>query len=319
MSHDDTLRERLADAAGADTFVVPAGSALRRSATRHRTQRRVAGGSVVALALAAVAVAGSTLLLPGPSSAPPAGPAPSVSLSPTTAPTPSTAPTLSTAPTPSTDPGSSPGTTGAAEQDAQDALQRAEAQAFVEQLRFEHEPQWQESLDFPPQIDTSVRPLLAHGCDQAVPGEGVLATRTVLVPGAESGSLRQLALFPDATSAAQAFDVLRSAMRACHAAGSGPVEGQPGVEVSFVGGQLALGDESFWVGTRDLVTADGGDGGFAQGDELFYSTAALLVLDANTITVIDDPASSGEMRATFVQEAGAEWEQLQPGYEDVRR
>ncbi len=312
MSHDDTLREHLADAAGADTFVVPAGSAVRRSATRHRTQRRVVGGSVVVLALAAVAVAGSTLLLPNHASAPPAGPAPSVSLSPTTAPTPSTDPTSSA------DPSSIPGTTGSAEQDAQEALQQVEAQAFVEQVRFERERLWQQDADFPPQVDTSVQPLLVHGCDQAIPGGGVLAARTVLVPGAESGSLRQLAVFPDSATAAQAFDALRTAMRACHAAGSGPIEGQPGVERSYVGGQVELGDESFWVGTRELVTA-ADDGAFSQGDELFYSTAALLVLDRNVVTVIDDPAFGDGLRATFVQESSAEWERLRPRYEAVRR
>ena len=65
------------------------------------------------------------------------------------------------------------------------------------------------------------------------------------------------------------------------------------MQTQYVGEQLALGDESFWVGTQDVVVEAGDP---ARGrTSCVYSTAALLVLDGNVVTVIDDPAISDEI------------------------
>src|SRR5690349_2957818 len=88
MNPLDTLHDRLADAADAAHPPVPDATAVRRSAVRHRTQRRVLGGSAVLVAVAAVAVAGSTLLAPRTTSIAPATPSPTATAAPTQDPSP---------------------------------------------------------------------------------------------------------------------------------------------------------------------------------------------------------------------------------------
>jgi hypothetical protein len=307
----DTLHDRLADAAAASAAPVPQGAQVRRSAVRHRNRRRGFAGAVIAVA-AVVTVFGVASGLPStqslaPIAPPTATPTPTLEPTPTTTvpPPPATLPPVETttvAPTP--------------------PLTQAEAQAFVEAMRFEDEDRWTEDENietFPVFVDTSPTPFLAHGCDPGLEEvSAALAMRTVTKSGAESGSSRQIALFDTPGSGAEAFADLRSYMRSCHGDGSSIVDmGDHKVEKSYVGGQLQLGDESFWVATKEVIVEH--DDPDWVGKELWYSTAALLALDGNVVTVIDDPAISEEMRAEFVEEATAEWEALQLQYEEVRR
>ncbi len=308
MSPHDTLRDRLSDAAAPTATPLPNPRQLRTRAVRHRNQRRVLTGAGVALTAAAVVVAGSTLLGPRTTSIGPATEAP--------VPTGSTAaPTAEPSPAPSTTSTASP--TAPALTTAPPALEQGAAQAFVEELRFELESTGVDPADeFAPRADTTDQGLLAHGCLSGnAQVSGVLAMRTATLPGPDRGSMRQVSVFADAASAASAFEDVRSQIRACHTERSGIAEN--GVEVSFVGEQLALGDQSFWVGTRDVVVDPGS--GFAVGEELYFSTAAVLVLDQNVITVIDDPASGDDERAQVVAAATAEWERLRPAVEPVLR
>lgn len=311
MSPHDTLRDRLTDAAAPTGTPLPNPRQLRTRAVRHRNQRRAAAGSVVLLAAAAVAVAGSTLLSPRTASIAPAVP-PSESTQ-TADPTPTAAPTTEPGPAPS---GTQPPSTGSATAvPADPPVTPEEARAFVEDLRFELEDT--EGLDpadeFAPRAYTDDQGVLAHGClAGTAPVEGVLAMRTATLPGPDRGLTRQVSVFADPASAASAFAEVRTQMRACHTERAGVADG---VEVSFVGEQLALGDESFWVGTKDLVVDAGSS--FPVGEELYFSTAAVMVLDENVITVIDDPASGDDERAEVVAAATAEWERLRERYQPV--
>lgn len=221
----------------------------------------------------------------------------------------SSAPPTSTSPVPPTT-SPSPTTSTAPPVD------QATGQAYVDSFRFPVEGQWAGDVDFPPTVETSQPDVFLFGCemDAAVPGP--LATRLVSKPGAESGSYRRLAVFDGASTAADVFARAREGMRGCHAEESGDrSDGAQTVRLSYVGDQLALGDESFWVGQREVVLNPDG----TEGQELFYSTAALYVLDGATITVVSDPAYSDETRAAFVQSASAEWEQLRPSLEAYGR
>jgi hypothetical protein len=186
-------------------------------------------------------------------------------------------------------------------------LDQPAAQAFVEAFRFPPEEEWEQDGDFPSTPDTSATGVAAFGCTEAdVPG--ALAVRTVLKPGAETGNLRQLAVFADPATAAEAFATLRDTMRGCHAEPQRFDDGAQVTETTFVGEQLALGEESFWVGAKEVpVAADG-----TRGEELFYSQAALYALDGATVSVLVDPAFGDDQRAGFVDDASAEWEQLRP-------
>lgn len=309
MDSDDTLRDRLSAAATtSSTRPLRAASAVRRSAERHRARRRgMAAIGVAAAAAAAVALGaglGSQLL-----SAPPAqDPTPSL--------------TELVPPSPTAKPSPTAATTEPTQTDTQapspPAVTQEQATAFVEGVRFELEAERAGDLDFPPEVTREVIGVQAHGClPTTVEVAGVLAQRTAVFPGADTGSKRQLSVFADAGSAATAFADVRSRMRTCHAERRG-VDEEVGVERSFVGDQLTLGDESFWVGTKDVVLP-GRDLGARAGEEVYFSTAAVLVLDGATITVIDDPAHTDQGRADFLSEATGEWERLGPRIDDLGR
>ncbi len=229
----------------------------------------------------------------------------------TAAPSPSTsstAPSTSRSPAPTT-PSPSPTTSTAPPVD------QATGQAYVDSFRFPVEGQWAGDVDFPPTVETSRPDVHLFGCemDAAVPGP--LATRLVSKPGAESGSLRGLSVLADPATAAEVFANAREQMRGCHGEVREVSDGAQTTRTTFVGEQLELGDESFWVGQREVVLNPDG----TEGQELFYSTAALYVLDGATITVVSDPAYDDATRAAFVQAASAEWEQLRPSLEAYGR
>lgn len=303
MDLDDTLRDRLSAAAGTTTTrPLRAASTVRRSAERHRARRR-GGAAVAVVATAAVAVALGTNLGPQLLSAPPAqDPTPSVTEEvtppPTTAPSPTTPPTQT-----ETDAPPPP------------AVTQEQAAAFVEAFRFADEAAWAEDLDFPVDVRTDGTSLPPFGCRDEPEVGGALAVRSVVRPGADSGQTRRLAVYASQDEAAASFEALRAAMRACHAQPRRFDDGVMVTETTWVGDQLSLGDESFWVGARDVVVE--ADDPNNVGQELFYSTAVLLVLDGTTITWIEDPAISDEMRADFVAGASAEWEALRPGLDPV--
>ncbi|GAB4068499.1 hypothetical protein GCM10028777_27730 [Angustibacter speluncae] len=186
----------------------------------------------------------------------------------------------------------------------------------MEAFRFPVEAQWQGDVDFPSTVDTSQRDVQLFGCVHDGGLVGPLATRLVIKPGPESGSNRKVAVFAGAATAAEVFARAREEMRGCHAEESGDrPDGAQTTRSSFVGDQLALGDESFWVGQREVVVNPDG----TEGQELFYSVASLYVLDGATVTQFLDPAYSEETRAAFVQAASAEWEQLRPSLEAYGR
>lgn len=220
----------------------------------------------------------------------------------------SSAPPTSTSPAPPTT-SPSPTTSTAPPVD------QATGQAYVDSFRFPVEGQWAGDVDFPPTVETSQPDVFLFGCemDAAVPGP--LATRLVSKPGAESGSLRGLSVLADPATAADVFANARAQMRGCHGEVRDVSDGAQATRTTFVGEQLALGDESFWVGQREVVLNPDG----TEGQELFYSTAALYVLDGATITLLSDPAYSDETRAAFVQSASAEYEQLRPSLEAYGR
>lgn len=230
----------------------------------------------------------------------------------TAAPTPSAsspASSTSTSPAPTT---SSPSRTTS----TAPPVDQATGQAYVDSFRFPVEGEWAGDVDFPPTVDTSTPEVHLFGCEHDAALTGPLAARVVSRPGAESGSHRRLAVFDGAATAADVFARAREEMRGCHAEESGDrPDGAQTTRSSFVGDQLALGDESFWVGQREVVVNPDG----TEGQELFYSVAALYVLEGATVTEISDPAYSEETRAAFVQAASAEWEQLRPSLEAYGR
>ncbi len=309
MSPHDTLHDRLADAAGAVRPSVPDGSAVRRSAVRHRVQRRVLGGSAVLVAVAAAVLTGSTLLAPRTTSLGPATPNPTVTSAP--APTSSDPAPTSTAP-----PSSTTSTSVTTTPVGPPPLTGEEARAFVEELRFEREPATSEPDEWS-RTSTTHLTMSAHECDP-VPDQRVLAARSYEDWGPDTGSLRQLTLFATADDARAAFADLRAAMRLCHA----PFTYQDGpylIDQTVVGGQLELGDESFWVATKGVIREAEGLPE-RVGTEQPYKTASLLVLDDNVVVHIEDPAAGDDARrADFVATAGAEWERLQGRYEPVTR
>jgi hypothetical protein len=303
MDLDDTLRDRLSAAASTTTSrPLRAASTVRRSAERHRAQRRGAAAVVVVAAAATAVALGSTL---GPQllSAPPAvDPTPSVTQDPTPSPS-----------TPDPSPTAPPTTT---EAPPEPQVTQQEATAFVEAFRFEDEEEWAQDLDFASQVDTGATTLRAFGCRDGRQVDGALAVRQVVRPGPDVGQSRAVAVYADAAAAAEVFAELRSAMRTCHATPY-VFDGDDAYvsETTWVGGQLELGTESFWVGQREIVLER--SDGSPVGDELYFSSAALLVLDGTTVTVIDDPAFTDEGRAQFVQDATAEWERLRPQLDPV--
>lgn len=303
MNGPDTLRDRLADLAGTAAGEVPDGRAVRRGAQRDRARRRAVASVAGVVVVAAVAVGGT--LLPRTTSTAPATPSPSPTSTVETS-TPAPAPTgtgATVAPPPTT-----------TEAPAVPPLTREEAQAFVEAFRFEREAvvvddEWTT-------VTTDARTLSAHQCDP-VADDRVLAARSFQELGPDTGSWRQVTVFATAAEAAAAFSDLRAAMRPCHV----PSTYQDGVytlDRSVVGGQLDLGDDSFWVGTKDVITA--AEGLPARvGTEQPYRTASLFVLDDNVVVHLEDPAAEDDRRAAFVEAASAEWEELRPSYEAVRR
>lgn len=256
----------------------------------HRTTRVVAGALLLGLALAGCGDDDPGTAAPSPSTSSPA-PSTSTSPAPTTS---SPSPTTSTAP----------------------PVDQATGQAYVDSFRFPVEGEWAGDVDFPPTVDTSQPEVHLFGCEHDGALTGPLATRVVSRPGAESGSYRRLAVFDGAATAADVFARAREEMRGCHAEESGDrSDGAQTIRFSYVGDQLALGDESFWVGQREVVVNPDG----TEGQELFYSVAALYVLEGATVMEISDPAYSEETRAAFVQAASAEWEQLRPSLEAYGR
>ncbi len=310
MTPHDTLHDRLADVAAALATPVPEGTQVRRSAVRHRTQRRVVAGTMVTLAMAGIAVAASTMTGPRDASlAPPATPFPSVTSAPTEpSPEPSMSATRSenTTPTETESVGAPP-------------LTREEAQRVVADLRFPVEEEWIPDEVTPvTEIDEPI--WAALGCPDVPFGGDALAARTLHHSEVDWESLRQVVVYEDAAQAADAFADLRSHMRTCHAQ---PVVEDVGGETwttTMVGGQLELGDESFWVGEDMRVTASDGDAPPDRvGQEQIYTHANLLALDDNVIVSIWSPAYRADGRTRFVQEASEEFEAFQPRYEEVRR
>ncbi|GAB4068497.1 hypothetical protein GCM10028777_27720 [Angustibacter speluncae] len=298
MDLDDTLRDRLSAAATTTTTrpLRPA-STVRRSAERHRARRRGAA-AVAVVATAAVAVALGTSLGPQLLSAPPAqDPTPSV--------------TEEVTPPPTTDPSpTTPPTQTETEAPPPPTVTQEQAAAFVESFRFEDEDSYNASTDFPPLIQTVDTRMQAFGCvgEQAVPG--ALATRLVVAPGPDTSIIRQLGVYASTAVAAETFSTLRATMRACHNQPYVYDDGQRVTETQYVGGQLELGDESFWVGQKILVTSAADQA--EVGQEQFFAGAALLVLDGTTISYLEDPTWTDAGRAEFVENATAEWERLRP-------
>lgn len=303
MDLDDTLRDRLSAAATTTTTrPLRAASTVRRSAERHRARRRGAA-AVAVVATAAVAVALGTGLGPRLLSAPPAqDPTPSVTEEVTPPPT-------TPAPSPTTPP------TQTETEPPPPAVTQEEATAFVEAFRFEDEAAWAEDEDFPPFTDASSSELLAFGCAGEDTVSGASAARVVVWPGPDNQFMRQLGVFQDAGTAATAFSTMRTKMRACHAVPNAYEEAGRRIETSYVGGQLALGDESFWVASKQVVASS--DDGTSVGEEVYVMAAALLVRSGTTVTVIEDPAWTDAGRAEFVTEASGEWERLRPQLEGV--
>ena len=195
-------------------------------------------------------------------------------------------------------------------------LTAAEAQQGLASVTFRDEQRWSQNLDFPSITTTEVTAWAASGCwteDQEVPEpSGALGMRSVTAPNAHIGQVRQLAVFPDAAAAAAAFADLRATIRGCQAANTGLV--QDGLSTEFVGGQLQLGDESFWTSDRQ----------FAEQNEdepvlQHWSMAHVLVLDGNVITVLAGPAGNDSVRAKTVADLSAEWEQLRHQYAPMLR
>lgn len=307
MDLDDTLRDRLSAAATTTTTrPLRAASTVRRSAERHRARRRGAA-AVVVVATAAVAVALGTSLGPQLLSAPPAqDPTPSVTEEvtppPTTDPSPTTPPTQT-----ETEPVGPP------------PLTEGEAQEGVAGLRFVPEDDWEADVDYPIIADTPQNRWVALGCDEPRPlPSAALASRILSKGGPEAGQARQVVVFADADAAATAFGDLRAQLRACHATPRVSVFDTQEQTITMVGGQLELGDESFWVGEKLVITADSAAPEMV-GREMFWSEATTYVLDDNVVTVLLDPAAQDSGRQTFVETSSAEWEQFAPSYEGLRR
>lgn len=299
MDLDDTLRDRLSAAATTTTTrPLRAASTVRRSAERHRARRRGAA-AVAVVATAAVAVALGTSLGPQLLSAPPAqDPTPSV--------------TEEVTPPPTTDPSpTTPPTQTETEAPPPPTVTQEQATAFVESFRFEEEDQFADDADFPTVVDVASTGLTPFGCsldDGDV--QGALAVRDAVYPGPDVSVVHQLGVFANAEEAGATFGLLREQMRACHATPQRFDDGYRTTETTYVGGQLELGDESFWVGAKEMILET--DDGQGVGTEFWWSHAALLVRDGTTITIVVRPAHTDAGRAEFVEDATAEWERLRP-------
>ena len=302
---DAWMRDELDAAARQGRPGLAPAAAVRGTAVRRRRRRRV-GTGVLAAVLAVGAGAVTLPVVWGDSTVPVvAGPTPTAA--PTTSPTGSPA-SEPTAPEPTAgDP-----TTVTQAPPSGPPLDPAAVRRALTDLRFAPEAEWDRFTDFPPEV--SLEPADWHNdCGDIGGTAGALAARSVLRPGAHAADGRQLAVYADPAAAREAMDQLRQRMRTCHEERSGRQDdlGPVPVETSFVGGQLDLGDESFWVGRRD---------GFPDGPgELYFSMMNLVVLDRNVIFLGMAPASSDDARASGVQELTAEWQALRPSYEPLRR
>lgn len=299
MDLDDTLRDRLSAAATSTTTrPLRAASTVRRSAERHRARRRGAA-AVAVVATAAVAVVLGTSVGPQLLSAPPAqDPTPSV--------------TEEVTPPPTTDPSpTTPPTQTETEAPPPPTVTQEQAAAFVESFRFEGEEEAARDLDFPAEVDTSSTDLTAFGCPFDAGGApGALALRRVVYPGPDVSAGQEVGVYESEAAAAATFTTLREAMRACHAEPRRFDDGARVTETTYTGGQLELGDESFWVGAKEVVVES--DDAETVGTEFWWSQAAMLVRDGTTITIIIRPAHTDEGRAEFVEESTAYWEGLRP-------
>ena len=304
MNGPDTLRDRLADLAGTAAGDVPDGREVRRGAQRDRARRR-AVAAVAGLAVVAAVALGGTLL-PRTTSTAPATPSPSPTTSvETTGPAPSPTVTGATTAPPTT--AATTGTTTAP------PLTREAAAAVVGELRFPAEADWRPAPDTPV-LDDADPVWTALACPGVAVAPDPLAVRHVEYLLVDVAEERQVVVFEDAASAAAAFADLRGRMRACHAAPAVEVVGDETWTTTIVGGQLELGEESFWVAEDTRIT-----GGHRDGQQQTGTSADLLVLDDNVVVSILSPAWSDDGRAAFVAAASAEWEAFRPAYEAVRR
>ena len=311
---DAWMRDELDAAAQQGRPGLAPAAEVRGTALRRRRRRRVTTGVLAAV----VALGAGVVTLPvvwGDAEVPlVAAPTPTPTAAPTTSPT-GTAATDPTDGDPTTFPTSSPPepTTPSTEvSPTGPPLDPAAVRRALTDLRFAREADWAQDVDFP--LEVSLDPGQWHNdCGEIGGTAGALAARSVLRPGAHAADGRQLAVYADPDAAREAMTRLRQQMRVCHEETSGPQDdlGPVPVETTFVGGQLDLGDESFWVGRRD---------GYPDGPgELYFSMMNVVVLDRNVIFLGMAPASSDQARAAGVQELTAEWQALRPAYEALRR